>query len=42
MAQSGLFIVTEGKILVTPEKELTTIKMFFRTKAEINLASLFF
>jgi len=42
MARPGLLIVTEGEIFVVPRKAQTTTEMFFRTKAEINLASLSF
>lgn len=42
MAQSGLFIGTQGEISVTHRKTQTPIGMFFRTKTEINLAFILF
>lgn len=42
MAQSGLFMGTEGETCVTRRKPDTAIGMFFRTKTEINLESILF
>lgn len=42
VAQSGLFVGTEGEVCVTHRKTQTAIGMFFRTKAEINLAFILF